>query len=148
MSLGFTVPEEGDEEGAEDETEPQSDSYSDYYCPRWERKTKTGRYVVSCPRHEVGDIETATVLFTLGEAGIKTLDDFADLSVDEVTNVEDGVLREYGLGDSDASGLIMAARAHWFDDEEAPAEASSGDGAEPPAAAPGAEGGAATDPMS
>jgi len=61
---------------------------------------------------------------TLGEAGIKTLDDFADLSSDELIAREDGVLREFGLSAEDANTLIMAARAHWFDDE-APAEADA-----------------------
>jgi N utilization substance protein A len=33
------------------------------------------------------------------------------------------VLREFGLSETDANEIIMAARAHWFDDEpETPAE--------------------------
>ena len=74
----------------------------------------------------------AAMLVTLGEAGLKTLDDFADLSTDEVISPDDGVLRDYGLNEADASALIMAARAHWFDDADEP----------PPEAAPEAVEGA------
>jgi len=66
---------------------------------------------------------TGAMLVTLGEAGIKTLDDLADLAGDELTHSEEGVLREFGLSETDANEIIMAARAHWFDDEpETPAE--------------------------
>ena len=63
---------------------------------------------------------SAAMAVTLGEAGIKTVDDLGDLSTDEMINVEDGVLREYGLSSEEAEAMIMAARAHWFDDEEMP----------------------------
>ncbi|MDP6565155.1 MAG: transcription termination factor NusA [Alphaproteobacteria bacterium] len=62
------------------------------------------------------------MLVTLGENAIKELDDFAELATDEVTNPTDGILRDYGLSDEEASEMIMAARAHWFEDEEPPAE--------------------------
>ncbi len=64
---------------------------------------------------------TPAMLVTLGERGIKTLDDLADLSTDELIDRNEGVLREYGLGPSEADAMIMAARAHWFDGEAAPA---------------------------
>jgi len=54
----------------------------------------------------------------LGEAGIKTLDDLADLAADELSHKQDGLLREFGLNDEEANAIIMAARAHWFDDDE------------------------------
>jgi N utilization substance protein A len=69
---------------------------------------------------------TAAMAVTLGEAGIKSLDDFADLSTDEVIDHEEGVLREYALTEEEANRLIMAARAHWFDDDDA-----EGGGADP-----------------
>jgi N utilization substance protein A len=31
------------------------------------------------------------------------------------------VLADYGLSDEQGNEIIMAARAHWFEDEEAPA---------------------------
>jgi transcription termination/antitermination protein NusA len=60
---------------------------------------------------------TPAMLVTLGENGIKTLDDLADLSSDELVDPQDGVLRGTGLSSADANSIIMAARAHWFTDE-------------------------------
>src|SRR5262249_17288513 len=83
---------------------------------------------------------TEAMLVTLGKAGIKTLDDLADLATDELIakkrqeqrrrdtsgpprrdshRQEDkgGVLGEYGLSEEQGNEIIMAARAHWFDDE-------------------------------
>jgi len=86
---------------------------------------------------------TEAMLVTLGKAGIKTLDDLADLATDELIQKkrqeprrrnedapkrpEDkgGVLGEYGLSDEQGNEIIMAARAHWFEDEEAPAADSA-----------------------
>ena len=83
------------------------------------------------------------MLVTLGKAGIKTLDDLADLATDELiqkkrqeqrrraegpdapkrpdSRPEDkgGVLGEYGLTEAQGNEIIMAARAHWFADEPA-----------------------------
>ena len=79
---------------------------------------------------------TEAMLVTLGKAGILTLDDLADLATDELiqkarteqrrsdntrrTNrAEDkpGILAVYGLSDEQGNEIIMAARAHWFEDE-------------------------------
>ena len=87
---------------------------------------------------------TEAMLVILGKAGIKTLDDLADLATDELIakkrtdnrrgpprseRAEDkgGVLGEYGLSEEQGNEIIMAARAHWFDDEESaePADASA-----------------------
>ncbi|PCI50078.1 MAG: transcription termination/antitermination protein NusA [Alphaproteobacteria bacterium] len=69
---------------------------------------------------EIAAIEglTPAMMVILGEAGIKTLDDLGDLAADELTSQEDGILRGTGLSESEANDIIMAARAHWFDDEE------------------------------
>jgi N utilization substance protein A len=91
---------------------------------------------------------TEAMLVTLGKAGIKTLDDLADLSTDELiarkrvseqrrrgntserperrerserSEDKGGVLGEYGLNEEQGNEIIMAARAHWFDDEPAAA---------------------------
>jgi N utilization substance protein A len=84
------------------------------------------------------------MLVVLGKAGIKTLDDLADLATDELiakkreaprrrapapdgppmrrppARPEDkgGVLGEFGLSEEQGNEIIMAARAHWFEDEE------------------------------
>ena len=83
---------------------------------------------------------TEAMLVTLGKAGIKTLDDLADLATDELIQKKrqeqrrrapdkperaereehkPGVLGEYGLSEDQGNEIIMAARAHWFTDEEA-----------------------------
>jgi N utilization substance protein A len=77
---------------------------------------------------------TEAMLVTLGKAGIKTLDDLADLATDELVQKkrpeqrrqresnrsEDkgGILADYGLTDEQGNEIIMAARAHWFEDEQ------------------------------
>ncbi len=72
----------------------------------------------------VAEIEglNAAMLVTLGENGVKTLDDLADLASDELMEM----LGERAPSEDDTNAIIMAARAHWFADEPAPA----GEGAE------------------
>jgi N utilization substance protein A len=65
---------------------------------------------------------TPAMLVALGEKGVKTLDDLADLASDELTDRNDGILKDFSLGDNDANAIIMAARAHWFANEPAPGE--------------------------
>ncbi len=85
---------------------------------------------------------TEAMLVTLGKAGIKTLDDLADLATDELVEKKKaeprrrgddapkreapkgGILAEYGLSDEQGNEIIMAARAHWFADEDVVAEDS------------------------
>ena len=82
---------------------------------------------------------TEAMLVTLGKAGIKTLDDLADLATDELiakkrvdprrrrdagAEEKGGVLAEYGLSEEQGNEIIMAARAHWFEGEDAVAETS------------------------
>lgn len=69
------------------------------------------------------------MVVTLGEAGVKTLDDLGDLATDELNDPGNregegrGILAEYGLDEDQANAIIMAARAHWFDDDEEPGAA-------------------------
>ncbi|MFW7268390.1 transcription termination factor NusA [Gluconacetobacter sp. Hr-1-5] len=58
------------------------------------------------------------MLVTLGEKGVKTLDDLADLAGDELVEFLGGDV----IDEEAANEIIMAARAHWFEDEQ-PAEA-------------------------
>jgi N utilization substance protein A len=53
---------------------------------------------------------------TLGENEIKTLDDLADLASDELIEL----LGDLAPSHEEADAIIMAARAHWFEDEETP----------------------------
>ncbi|HET7577159.1 MAG TPA: transcription termination factor NusA [Sphingomicrobium sp.] len=78
---------------------------------------------------------TEQMLVTLGKANIRTLDDLADLATDELVQKkrpeqrrqrepsnrpEDkgGILADYSLSEEQGNEIIMAARAHWFEDEE------------------------------
>lgn len=84
-------------------------------------------------------ILTEAMLVVLGKAGIKTLDDLADLATDELiqkareprrnersdremrrnrTEDKAGVLAVFGLSEEQGNEIIMAARAHWFEDED------------------------------
>jgi N utilization substance protein A len=61
------------------------------------------------PQHQVA----------LGEKGVKTLDNLADLASDELIEI----LGKDALTEAEANAVIMAARAHWFDDDGKGAEA-------------------------
>ncbi len=97
---------------------------------------------------DLAEVEGVTpeMLVALGENGIKTRDDLADLATDELLEFAPaGTLKE-----SAANEIIMAARAHWFEDEEQDeeqaeeqADEQAGDQAEEPDA--GSETGAETD---
>jgi N utilization substance protein A len=56
----------------------------------------------------------------LGEGGIKTLDDLADLASDELMEI----LGDAAPSAEQADAIIMAARAHWFEGDEAPETAA------------------------
>ncbi len=78
---------------------------------------------------EVADLPgfTPAMLVTLGEAGVKTLDDVAELASDELQEL----LPAAGLELEAANAIIMAARAHWFaDEDEAAAAAAAAETAE------------------
>jgi N utilization substance protein A len=61
---------------------------------------------------------TPAMLAALGEKGVKTLDDLADLAADELVDDNDGILKDFDLTADDANAIIMAARAHWFEEEK------------------------------
>ena len=90
------------------------------------------------------------MLVTLGKAGVKTLDDLADLATDELVQKKrteqrskpipgkapppenkGGVLAEYNLSEEQGNEIIMAARAHWFEDEGFEDEEGDADAATP-----------------
>ena len=92
---------------------------------------------------------TEAMLVTLGKAGVKTLDDLADLATDELVEKKrveprrrkegeapkrperaesrGGILAQYNLSDEQGNEIIMAARQHWFADEPAAGEPADGE---------------------
>jgi len=88
------------------------------------------------------------MLVTLGKANIRTLDDLADLATDELIQKkrveprrraetatkrpEDkgGILADYSLTEEQGNEIIMAARAHWFEDEPQTEEAANAETSE------------------
>jgi len=62
------------------------------------------------------ELLTPQMLVALGEKGIKSLDDLADLAADELVEI----VGEANMEEATANEVIMASRAHWFDDETAP----------------------------
>jgi N utilization substance protein A len=54
------------------------------------------------------------MLVALGEKGVKTLDDLADLASDELIEI----VGADAMDEDAANAIIMAARAHWFEGEE------------------------------
>ena len=57
---------------------------------------------------------TPSILVKLGNAGVKTVDDLADLSSDELKEA----LEEITLSNKEADEIIMRARSSWFDDDK------------------------------
>ncbi len=70
---------------------------------------------------EMGEMGGFSVqaMVMLGEKGVKTLDDLADLAGDELVEI----LGADAIDEEAANEIIMAARAHWFEDETAAAGA-------------------------
>ncbi|WP_419728089.1 transcription termination factor NusA [Lichenicola sp.] len=62
------------------------------------------------------------MLVALGEKGVKSLDDLADLAGDELVEI----LGADGLDEEAANEIIMSARAHWFADEDGAVKAEAG----------------------
>ena len=54
---------------------------------------------------------TPDMILTLGEKGVKTLDDLADLASDELVEM----LGSNVINEKDAEKIIMSARSHWFE---------------------------------
>jgi N utilization substance protein A len=64
---------------------------------------------------EIATIEalTPSMLVALGEKGVKTLDDLADLASDELIEI----VGAEAMDEAAANAIIMGARAHWFEGE-------------------------------
>jgi N utilization substance protein A len=71
---------------------------------------------------------TEAMLVVLGKKGVKTLDDLGDLATDELVSKNIGILKDFGISEDDGNRIIMAARAHWFDEETTVGEDAPADG--------------------
>ncbi len=70
------------------------------------------------------EVLTPAMLVLLGEKGVKTLDDLADLAGDELVEI----VGEANMDETVANEVIMAARAHWFGEDGALEEGAADDG--------------------
>lgn len=82
---------------------------------------------------------TPAQIIKLGEGEVKTLDDLADLAADELQEL----LGEDQITEKDANTVIMAAREHWFAEEDAKAAEEAAAAESEAEAADAAEGEAA-----
>ncbi|MEO1168467.1 MAG: transcription termination factor NusA [Pseudomonadota bacterium] len=130
-------------EGLDDEIAVELQSRAVEALEKREEAARTRRKEL-CVEDDLAEMPylTEAMLVTLGEAGIKTLDDLADLATDELIEKKrieprrrdqaaparpqpkGGVLGMYGFTEEQGNEIIMAARAHWFDDEDEPAAAA------------------------
>ena len=101
---------EGFDEGVAAELKRRAQAYLERRDAELDRKRR--EMGVEDAVAEVGGF-TPAMLVTLGEKGIKTLDDLADLSSDELIEI----LGPEALDEETANAIIMAARAHWFEGE-------------------------------
>ena len=115
--VAFVPPEdltgiEGFDDQVAEELQNRARTYLSEQDERLDAKRKTLGVA-----DEVAAIEGVTVQFLvkLGEKGVKTLDDLADLASDELIDI----VGKGELNEDEANAIIMAARAHWFDGEQA-----------------------------
>lgn len=78
-----------------------------------ELKEKQSEYAIADDLMQAEGLR-ADQIIKLGEAGVKTLDDLADLAADELVEI----LGEGQMTQKAANDVIMKARAHWFEGEE------------------------------
>jgi len=122
-------------EGFEEEVARELQQRAQKFIKERDEKHETRRKELEVS-DEVATVEgvTPAMLVALGEKGVKTLDDLADLAGDELIEIAQGA--GIKLDSDEANAIIMKARAHWFPDEPA-AEAGAETAAS--AAAPQAE---------
>jgi len=128
VTEGFTTVEEvafvpaqdlGDIEGFDDEIAVELQSRAQSFLEDRDR-TASERRVELGVSDELATIEglSPVMLVKLGEAEVKSLDDLADLASDELIDI----VGADEMNEEEANTVIMAARAHWFEDEDAQEE--------------------------
>ena len=113
--LAYTAPEElADIEGFDE-------SIADELIRRGQMFLERRNLELTDKRNELGvtdevaamEVLTPSMLVALGEKGVKSLDDLADLASDELVEI----VGPEAMDEETANEVIMAARAHWFADE-------------------------------
>jgi N utilization substance protein A len=76
-------------------------------------KELEAQIIASEPAQDLLEVEgmTEELAYKLANSGILTREDLAEQSVDDLMDVE-------GISEEQAAKLIMAARAHWFSEEQ------------------------------
>ena len=120
--LAYTPPEElADIEGFDESVAEELIRRGQSFLTRRDDELTEKRVALGVT-DEVASIEvlTPSMLVALGEKGVKTLDDLADLASDELLEI----VGAKAFDEATANEIIMAARAHWFEEgAETPAEA-------------------------
>ena len=100
-------------EGFEEEVAKELQQRALVFIKQRDEKHETRRRELGVT-DEVAQIEgvSPALLVAVGEKGVKTLDDLADLAGDELVEILDKKMTM-----DDANAVIMAARAHWFADD-------------------------------
>ena len=115
--LAFVPPEELAEiEGFDDTVAAELIRRAEQFLIKRDSEL-TERRIALGVADEVAAIEelTPAMLVALGEKGVKSLDDLADLASDELVEI----VGEANMDEAVASEVIMAARAHWFEGDAA-----------------------------
>ncbi len=121
--IGYVEPDEllaveGFDEGLVEELQRRARDFLDA-----EARAADEKRIELGVQDDLADVEglTPQMLVALGEAEVKTLEDFAGCAADELTSKDDGILKAFGLAEDDASGMIMSARVvlGWISAEEA-----------------------------
>jgi N utilization substance protein A len=102
-------------EGFDEDVADELRARARHYLEEQERQATEQRREMGVS-DELAGIEglNANMLVKLGENGVKTLDDLGDLASDELIDI----LGDDAPGNEEADRIIMAARAHWFDETE------------------------------
>jgi transcription termination/antitermination protein NusA len=115
--LAFTPPDElAAIEGFDDSVAAELIRRAEAYIMRRDTELNDRRIELGVS-DEVAAVErfTPAMLVALGEKGVKTLDDLADLASDELIEI----IGSETMDEETANTIIMAARAHWFEAGEA-----------------------------
>jgi N utilization substance protein A len=124
--LAFSPPEELSEiEGFDENVADELIRRAESFLTRRDAELTEQRQTLGVTE-DVAAMEALSpaMLVALGEKGVKTLDDLADLASDELIEI----VGEASMDEATANDIIMAARAHWFADGETEV---AGEGTEP-----------------